>query len=102
MAATAEKLGDFCILTSDNPRTEDPRQILDDAAEGFLGSDHEIIEDRRAAIRHAIQMAGERDIILIAGKGHETYQEINGVRHDFDDRKIASACIAEKAEGGGR
>ncbi len=86
MAAAAETGGDFCILTSDNPRTEDPRQILDDAAKGFLGSDHEIIEDRRAAIRRAIQMAGER----------------NGVRHDFDDRKIASACIAEKAEGGGR
>ncbi len=100
MAAAAESGSDFCILTSDNPRSEDPGKILADAAKGFLNSGFEVVEDRRSAIRRAIQMAGERDIILIAGKGHETYQEINGVRHDFDDRLIASACISEKAEGG--
>lgn len=102
MAAAAEKGGDFCILTSDNPRTEDPQQIIDDAVEGFLGSNYEIILDRRVAIKRAINLAGERDIILIAGKGHETYQEINGVRHEFDDRKIAAGFITEKSEGGGR
>jgi UDP-N-acetylmuramoyl-L-alanyl-D-glutamate--2,6-diaminopimelate ligase len=102
MAAAAEAGSDLCILTSDNPRTEDPRQILGDAVKGFLGSGYEIVEDRRVAIKRAITLAGERDIILIAGKGHETYQEINGVRHDFDDRLIAAGFITEKSEGGGR
>lgn len=102
MAAAAESVSDICILTSDNPRTEDPRQILQDAARGFLGSGFEIVEDRRVAIKRAISLAGERDIILIAGKGHETYQEINGVRHDFDDRRVAAGFINEKSEGGGQ
>ena len=61
-----------------------------------------MVEDRRVAIKRAISLAGERDIILIAGKGHEAYQEINGVRHDFDDRLIAAGFITEKSEGGGR
>lgn len=100
MAAAAEANSDRCILTSDNPRTEDPKKILADAAKGFLRGGHDIIEDRREAIRHAVNLAGERDIVLIAGKGHETYQEINGVRHDFDDRKVAAAYIGKRAEGG--
>jgi UDP-N-acetylmuramoyl-L-alanyl-D-glutamate--2,6-diaminopimelate ligase len=100
MAAAAEAGSDLCILTSDNPRTEDPRKILADAARGFLREGHHIVEDRREAIRRAIDDAGERDIVLIAGKGHESYQEINGVRHDFDDRRIAAGLIARKAEGG--
>lgn len=100
MAAAAEEGSDLCILTSDNPRTEDPQLILTHAAKGFSRSAHEIVEDRREAIRRAILLAGERDIVLIAGKGHETYQEINGVRHDFDDRRIATGFIARKSEGG--
>jgi UDP-N-acetylmuramoyl-L-alanyl-D-glutamate--2,6-diaminopimelate ligase len=100
MAAAAEAGSDLCILTSDNPRTEDPRKILADAARGFLRGGHEVMEERRDAIRRAIQLAGERDIVLIAGKGHESYQEINGVRHDFDDRKVAAGFIHRKAEGG--
>lgn len=100
MAAAAESGSDLCILTSDNPRTEDPRQILQDAAKGFLGSGFEVVEDRRVAIKRAISLAGERDIVLIAGKGHETYQEINRVKHDFDDRRIAAGFINERAEGG--
>jgi UDP-N-acetylmuramoyl-L-alanyl-D-glutamate--2,6-diaminopimelate ligase len=102
MAAAAEAGSDLCILTSDNPRTEEPRQILADAVKGFLGSAYEVVEDRRVAIKRAISLAGERDIILIAGKGHEAYQEINGFRHDFDDRLIAAGFITEKSEGGGR
>lgn len=100
MAAAAESGCELCILTSDNPRSEEPRKILADAERGFLRGGHLIIEDRREAIRRAINEAGERDIVLIAGKGHETYQEINGVRHDFDDRRIAAGFIARKAEGG--
>lgn len=102
MAAAAEAGSDLCILTSDNPRTEEPREILADAVKGFLGSAYEVVEDRRVAIKRAISLAGERDIILIAGKGHEAYQEINGVRHDFDDRLIAAGFITENSEGGGR
>ena len=102
MAAAAESGSDICILTSDNPRTEDPRSILQDAAKGFLGTGFEVVEDRRVAIKRAIGLAGERDIVLIAGKGHETYQEINGVRHDFDDRRVASGFINERSEGGGQ
>lgn len=100
MAAAAEAGSDLCILTSDNPRTEDPKKILSDAARGFIRGGHEVLEDRWEAIRRAINLAGERDIVLIAGKGHESYQEINGVRHDFDDRKVAAGFVGRKAEGG--
>lgn len=100
MAAAAEEVSDLCILTSDNPRSEDPRKIIADAARGFMKGGHEVQEDRREAIRRAINLAGEHDIVLLAGKGHESYQEIEGVRHDFDDRKIAAGFIAKKAEGG--
>ncbi|MDF2378394.1 MAG: UDP-N-acetylmuramoyl-L-alanyl-D-glutamate--2,6-diaminopimelate ligase [Verrucomicrobiales bacterium] len=102
MARVAQDGSDYCILTSDNPRTEDPMQIIGDAEAGFTESNHESIEDRSEAIERAISLAGERDIVLIAGKGHEPYQEINGVRHDFDDRRVAARCINEKAERGGR
>lgn len=99
MAEAAEAGSDLAILTSDNPRTESPEQIIADAADGFRGhTPHEMIVDRREAIRRAIDLAEERDIVLIAGKGHETYQEIDGVRHDFDDRLEARNAIAARAE----
>ena len=98
MAKAAEAGSDFSILTTDNPRTEAPEQIIEDAASGFSGSAFESILDRRDAIRRAFNLAGERDIVLIAGKGHETYQEIDGVRHNFDDRQEARNAIAAKAE----
>lgn len=101
MAAAAEAGSDLCILTSDNPRTEDPQQILGDAEEGFIRDSYEVIEDRRLAIKRAISLAGERDIVLIAGKGHETYQEVHGVKHEFDDRRIARGFIDWKAQQGG-
>ena len=102
MAFAAEQGSDFCVLTSDNPRTEDPAQILEDAKAGFRGRDHEVEGDRNLAIRKAIHMAGARDIVLVAGKGHETYQDIDGVRHDFDDRKVAAHWIRDRAEGGAK
>ncbi|MEM9283802.1 MAG: UDP-N-acetylmuramoyl-L-alanyl-D-glutamate--2,6-diaminopimelate ligase [Verrucomicrobiota bacterium] len=101
MAFAAEQGSDLCVLTSDNPRTEDPQGILSDAEEGFRGQGYEVIEDRRLAIKRAIMLAEERDIVLIAGKGHESYQEIHGVRHDFDDRRVAASWIRQRAEGGG-
>jgi len=90
MAAAAEAGSDICVLTSDNPRTEDPEQILNDAKAGFARPQkHAIIADRREAIRTALENACEGDLVLIAGKGHEDYQDIQGKKHPFDDRKIA-------------
>ncbi len=96
MARIAADGADHLVLTSDNPRTEDPNAILD-AMERGLDLEQKIktvrITDRRQAIRAAVMMAHEGDIILIAGKGHETYQEINGVRHHFDDREEVEKLI---------
>ncbi|WP_374658245.1 UDP-N-acetylmuramoyl-L-alanyl-D-glutamate--2,6-diaminopimelate ligase [Inhella sp.] len=97
MAAAAARLADRLVLTSDNPRTEDPQQILDDIAAGLTGQAFERIADRAAAIRHAVQAAEARDVIVIAGKGHEDYQEVAGVRHPFDDAVEARAALIERA-----
>lgn len=88
MARIAVDMSDQAILTSDNPRTEDPQSILDQMASGLDPVQIRralIISDRRQAIRTAVTLAKSGDIILIAGKGHETYQEINGIKHHFDD-----------------
>ncbi|MCB1064647.1 MAG: UDP-N-acetylmuramoyl-L-alanyl-D-glutamate--2,6-diaminopimelate ligase [Verrucomicrobiae bacterium] len=100
MGAIAERLSDVAFLTSDNPRTEDPEQIIAQTKAGMKGARSVVVVDRRDAIEQAIKLAGERDIVLIAGKGHEDYQEINGVRHPFDDRLVANQCIAAKSESG--
>lgn len=91
MAQVALRLSDKVIFTSDNPRTEDPMQIIKDMEEGVVSQDrgkYLSISDRKEAINAAVQFANSGDIILIAGKGHEKYQEINGVKNDFDDKKI--------------
>ena len=91
MARIASELSDNVILTSDNPRDEDPAAILLDMEEGVPISMKRkvlVIENRKEAIRTACTLAQDSDIILVAGKGHETYQEIKGVRYPFDDRKI--------------
>jgi UDP-N-acetylmuramoyl-L-alanyl-D-glutamate--2,6-diaminopimelate ligase len=94
MAAAAEAGSDICVLTSDNPRTEDPQQILNDAKAGFTRPQkHAIIADRRTAIQTALQNAWEGDLVLIAGKGHEDYQDIQGIKHPFDDRRIARSLL---------
>lgn len=95
MAETASRHSDLVILTSDNPRTEDPERILDDAAQGLKGVDAERIADRREAIRRAVGLAQPRDIVLIAGKGHETYQQIGDTKFDFDDRQEARFAIRD-------
>ncbi|WP_281614676.1 UDP-N-acetylmuramoyl-L-alanyl-D-glutamate--2,6-diaminopimelate ligase [Flammeovirga sp. SubArs3] len=90
MAKTAAMLSEEVILTSDNPRTEDPDEILDEMQEGISPTQArrtQVIVDRREAILKAVEMAEPRDIILIAGKGHETYQEVNGIREHFDDKE---------------
>jgi UDP-N-acetylmuramoyl-L-alanyl-D-glutamate--2,6-diaminopimelate ligase len=87
MAKIAVANSDLAIFTSDNPRSERPEDILTDMESGVVDSDKKylIITDRRQAIATAAALATGNDIILIAGKGHETYQEICGVRHHFDD-----------------
>lgn len=96
MANMALKYADKALFTADNPRTEDPDAILEDMTKDLEQRHYEVIPDRKEAIQHAIQLANDDDIILIAGKGHETYQEINRVKYDFDDRKIARAAIHQK------
>lgn len=93
MAQTAVKYSDLTVLTSDNPRTESPEQILRDMEAGVKGFSYEKIIDRRQAINFAVQHAEEHDIILIAGKGHETYQIIGSKKIDFDDREEAKKAI---------
>ena len=98
MANIATTLSDKVIITSDNPRTEDPKAIIAEMEKGVEPQNYKkslSIEDRKQAIKAACQLANANDIILIAGKGHETYQEINGVRHDFDDMKIVKEILEE-------
>lgn len=96
MAQIACKYSTNPIFTSDNPRSEDPEQILLDMTEGVKGEKYEVMVDRREAIFHAVRQASEQDIILIAGKGHETYQQIGKEFHDFDDRLVAREAIEER------
>ena len=98
MANIATQMSDKVIITSDNPRTENPAVIIAEMEAGVEPQNYKkslSIEDRKQAIKTACQLANTNDIILIAGKGHETYQEINGVRHDFDDIKIVKEFLEQ-------
>ena len=99
MALEAVKRSDKVILTSDNPRNEDPQAIIDDMLAGLDTTQKKkvlSITDRKEAIRTACMMAQKGDVILIAGKGHETYQEINGVKHHFDDHEVVREIFGLK------
>ncbi|WP_062105163.1 UDP-N-acetylmuramoyl-L-alanyl-D-glutamate--2,6-diaminopimelate ligase [Bacillus niameyensis] len=96
MAKIACQYASNPIFTSDNPRSEDPLAILDDMEKGVIGSNYEIIADRKEAIHKAIQASEHGDVVLIAGKGHETYQIIGEKVYDFDDRLVALAAIKTK------
>lgn len=96
MARIACELSDKVILTSDNPRNEDPKAIIDDMMEGVSAQNYKKvlqIVEREEAIKAAVQLSQPGDVILIAGKGHETYQEIKGVRRPFDDREIVQTNL---------
>ncbi len=100
MAQEAARLSDRVILTSDNPRFEEPADILHDMEAGIADNAEArrktiSIVDRREAIRAAIAMAGEGDVVLVAGKGHEDYQEIQGVKHHFDDREVVREILTD-------
>ena len=96
MAAIACKYSDKAIFTSDNPRSEDPMEIIKDMQKGVGISEGRktlVIADREEALKTACMMAREKDIVLVAGKGHETYQEIKGVKHPFDDRVVLERML---------
>jgi UDP-N-acetylmuramoyl-L-alanyl-D-glutamate--2,6-diaminopimelate ligase len=99
MGRVAGELADFSVLTSDNPRKEEPRAIISQIEEGFAGSrgaaKYEVVEDRREAINRVLAMAEEGDIVVIAGKGHETYQEFADTVISFDDREVAREYLSQ-------
>ena len=97
MGEISGRIADFTFITSDNPRTEDPEKIVEQIEEGMKKTkgNYKVVVDRVEAIKQAIQMATKRDIIVLAGKGHEPYQEINGVKHPFDERIIVNELIEE-------
>lgn len=100
MGAIAGKLADISILTSDNPRNEDPMAILETIEKGIkpTGGAYEVIENRRDAIRHALLIAKEGDVVLLAGKGHETYQEISGIKRPFNEKQIVQELLVSFRE----
>ena len=100
MGEVSGRVADYTIITSDNPRTEDPETIVNDILEGIKKTKgkYECIVDRKEAIKKAISMANKRDIIVLAGKGHEQYQEINKVRYPFDENVIVNEIIDEMVE----
>jgi UDP-N-acetylmuramoyl-L-alanyl-D-glutamate--2,6-diaminopimelate ligase len=93
MGAIATRLSDFVIITSDNPRSEDPEEIIREIETGATRRNYLAEPDRKEAIRRAVLMAEENDIVLIAGKGHEEYQEIGGKRFPFNDREVVEESI---------
>ncbi len=96
MGEIGVQIADLAIITSDNPRTEEPMAIIRDIVAGVTGyENYEIIENRPNAIRHAMDIARKNDIIVLAGKGHETYQEIHGVKHHLDEREVVAAYLEE-------
>ena len=102
MAKIAEELADYSVVTSDNPRFENPDVIIADILNGYQNLDGVTsITDRKEAIYHTVQQASSSDIILIAGKGHEDYQEVEGQRHPFDDSRIAREALTQKTGGAG-
>jgi UDP-N-acetylmuramoyl-L-alanyl-D-glutamate--2,6-diaminopimelate ligase len=93
MGQLATTLADYTFFTSDNPRTEDPQAILRQIVAGAQGDAYEVIPDRREAIFTAVERCQPEELLLIAGKGHETYQEVEGQLLPFDDREVAREAI---------
>lgn len=95
MGEIAGRFSDFAIVTSDNPRSEDPMQIIASVEDGVKksGCEYIVIENRRDAIEYALKNARKNDVIILAGKGHENYQEINGGKHHFDEKEIVAEIL---------
>jgi len=88
MGEIAAKNSDMAIVTSDNPRNEEPMDIINEIKSGITSDNYKVIENREDAVKYSIEMAGKNDVILVAGKGHETYQEIKGTKHHFSDKEV--------------
>lgn len=93
MGRIVSQLADFAVITSDNPRSEDPRAIMEEIRSGVTGNSFKIVENRRDAIAEALRLAGEHDVVLVAGKGHEEYQIIGSITHPFSDRAVIEECL---------
>jgi len=93
MGDIAAQMSDTAIITSDNPRNEDPFEIISDIKEGIRKDNYLVIENREEAIIKAVELSGKKDVILIAGKGHEMYQEIKGIMHHFSDKEIIEKYV---------
>ena len=100
MGRVAVELADVAIVTSDNPRSEEPLRIIEDVLQG-AGLDVEVDPDRRTAIERGVSLAEPGDVVVIAGKGHEQGQEIAGVVHPFDDREVARDALRKRVRAGG-
>ena len=97
MAAIAERHAEHVVVTSDNPRSEAPQAIIDDILKGFAYAKAAAVQpDRAAAIRDSVLRAHVQDVVLVAGKGHEPYQEIAGVRHAFSDMSQVQQALAAR------
>jgi UDP-N-acetylmuramoyl-L-alanyl-D-glutamate--2,6-diaminopimelate ligase len=97
MGAVAARLSDLVVLTSDNPRSEDPERIIDEIKRGLAGAPALVNIDRKAAIEQAIRSAQPGDLVIIAGKGHEKYQVIGDRTIPFDDVDVARAALQRRA-----
>ncbi len=97
MGATAALLCDFCVITSDNPRYEDPCKIIGEIEKGYrsVSSSYVAVEDRKKATEYALKILSEGDVLLVAGKGGETYQEIMGIKHAYNDKAVIKSCIGK-------
>lgn len=101
MGNAASELSDMLFLTSDNPRTEDPMGIIKEMIKGIRKENYVVRPDRETAIREAVFSAGKGDTVIVAGKGHENYQEVNGERQHFSDKEVLRQAIKESLSGGG-
>jgi UDP-N-acetylmuramoyl-L-alanyl-D-glutamate--2,6-diaminopimelate ligase len=94
MGRVVTELADYAVITSDNPRSEDPEEIIEDIKRGIKNKDNYCaVADRREAIKKSLSLAGPQDIVLLAGKGHETYQVLKDKMLHFDDREVARECL---------
>jgi UDP-N-acetylmuramoyl-L-alanyl-D-glutamate--2,6-diaminopimelate ligase len=101
MARSAGRLADLTVVTSDNPRTENPESIIDEVMSGLpAGAEHLRIADRRTAIAEALTLARPGDTVLLAGKGHETYQVVGKEYRPFDEKSIVNELMGKTGEGG--
>ena len=100
MGEAAGRYSDFCVVTSDNPRTEDPMRIIGNVLDGVnkTAVEYVVIQNRREAIRYALTHAKKDDVVVLAGKGHETYQEINNVKYPFDEKVVVEELLNELRE----